>query len=83
MFDAFSYQTVEDFYTLVDKTVEILSTGNIDFEKYEDTDWRKYLLTEYNYMIYKKLEGKTVIVSVINNYRNPKENYKKILELNK
>jgi len=83
LFDVFGYQTVEGFYTLVDKALEILSAGNIDFERYENTDLRKYLLTEYNYMIYKRLEDKIVVIAVINNHRSPKDNYQKITELKK
>lgn len=65
-----------DFNEKFDKALEIISAGNVVFERYENTEYRKYLLTKHNYIIYKDIGDTVYIIKLLQNFQNPEENYK-------
>lgn len=69
-----------DFNEKFDKALEILSAGNALFERYEDTIYRKFLLTKHNYIIYKITEDSIYIIKVLQNFQDPEENYKNLTD---
>lgn len=73
-----SYDVLVDFYEKFDRALEILVSENILFSQYENTNFRKFLLTKHNSIIY-KIENETVyIVRILQNFQNPEDNYKSI-----
>lgn len=78
LFNKWSYKVLLDFYEKYDKALEILSSEKILFSTYEDTDFRKYLLTKHNTIIY-KIENEVVyIVRIMQNFQDPEDNYESL-----
>ena len=76
-----SYEVLLDFYDKYDKALEIISSEKVLFSCYEDTNFRKYLLTKHNTIIY-KIENETIYITrILQNFQNPDENYKNITEI--
>lgn len=76
-----SYDVLVDFYDKYDKVLEILASENILFSQYENTEFRKYLLTKHNSIIYKIENGMVYIVRILQNFQNPDENYESVSKL--
>jgi len=73
-----SFNILSDFYEKYDRAMEIISSDNVIFSRFEDTEFRKYILTRHNTIIY-KVEGEVVyIIRVLQNYQDPEENYKSL-----
>ncbi|MDR1876616.1 MAG: type II toxin-antitoxin system RelE/ParE family toxin [Flavobacteriaceae bacterium] len=66
LIENWDYNVLEDFLNLLDIAIEILIEGKTEFERYKDTEYRKYLLTKHNYLIYHKLEDRIIILKLIN-----------------
>ncbi len=74
-------QVLLDFLIRLRDALDILESGNIHFERYEDTNFRKFLLTKHNSIIY-KVENETVyIVRILQNFQNPDDNYGSVSKL--
>lgn len=69
------------FFDLLDKAISILEVGNVNFEKYEDTGFMKYLVTKHNYIIYDYQGDLLRIHRIINNFQNPGDNYESVSKL--
>lgn len=52
---------LEDFFEKFQKAIAILLAKNVVFQKYEDTDFHKFLLTKHNTLIY----NSSLAISVI------------------
>lgn len=65
----------DDFYQKLINAIDILETTNVNFEKYFDTDFRKFLLTKHNTIIYQVMADEITIVRILQNFQNPEDNY--------
>ena len=72
MFDNF----VDRFYNIV----EIILEGNVIFQKYEDTNYHKILITKHNTLIYLVENDVLKIIRILQNFQDPEQNYKEILD---
>ena len=68
------YDVLVDFYDKYDKALEILSSEKVVFSRYEETEFRKYLLTKHNTIIYKIENDIIYIVRILQNFQNPDDN---------
>ncbi|UFH32961.1 type II toxin-antitoxin system RelE/ParE family toxin [Chryseobacterium sp. C-71] len=71
-------KVADDFYQKLIDAIDILETANVNFEKYLDTDFRKFLLTKHNTIIYKVINDEITIVRILQNFQDPDENYKSL-----
>jgi plasmid stabilization system protein ParE len=67
-----------NFYDKLENAITILESGKVFFEKYEDTKYRKFLLTKHNTMICDVRADVLYVLRVINNFQNPEDNYESI-----
>ena len=58
--------------------MENIASEKVLFYRYEDTEFRKYLLTKHNTIIYKIEDDIIYIVRILQNFQNPDDNYKSI-----
>ena len=73
-----SYDVLVDFYDKYDKALEILSSEKVGFSRYEETEFRKYLLTKHNTIIYKIENDIIYIVRILQNFQDPNDNEKSL-----
>lgn len=71
-------KVADDFYQKLIDAIDILETANVNFEKYLDTDFRKFLLTKHNTIIYKVINDEITIVRILQNFQDPEDNYKSL-----
>ncbi|MFC6267817.1 type II toxin-antitoxin system RelE/ParE family toxin [Frigoriflavimonas asaccharolytica] len=70
---------VEIFENFIDKfyhIVELILEENVIFQKFEDTKYRKILITKHNTLIYKVENEVLFIIKILQNFQNPAENLK-------
>ena len=58
--------------------MEILSSEKVVFSRYEETEFRKYLLTKHNTIIYKIENDIIYIVRILQNFQDPNDNEKSL-----
>jgi plasmid stabilization system protein ParE len=75
-----SEKVADDFYVKLIDAIDILELGNVIFEKYENTRFRKFLLTKHNTIIYDVQNDIITIVRILQNFQNPDDNYKSLEE---
>lgn len=68
-------KVADDFYQKLINAINILETTNVNFKKYFNTDFRKFLLTKHNTIIYQVMEDEITIVRILQNFKNPEDNY--------
>lgn len=68
----------DDFLTKVDKIVELICEGNIVFQKYENTDYHKILITKHNTLIYIIETDVLRIIKILQNFQDPEDNQKSL-----
>ncbi len=73
-----SLNVLSNFYEKYDRALEIISSDHVVLSQYEDTEFRKYILTRHNTIIYKIEADIVYIVRVLQNYQDPEENYKSL-----
>lgn len=73
-----SIDVLIDFYDKYDRALKIISSDHILLSQYEDTEFRKYNLTQHNMIIYKIESDIVYIVRVLQNYQDPEGNYKSL-----
>lgn len=61
-------KVADDFYQKLIDAIDILETANVNFEKYLGTDFRKFLLTKHNTIIYKVINDEITIVRILQNF---------------
>ena len=54
--------------------MENIASEKVLFYRYEDTEFRKYLLTKHNTIIYKIEDDIIYIVRILQNFQNPDDN---------
>lgn len=65
----------DDFLKKLDKIVIIITEGNVVFQKYENTDYHKVLITKHNTLIYIVEDHVLKIMRILQNFQDPDENY--------
>ncbi|MBD3906180.1 type II toxin-antitoxin system RelE/ParE family toxin [Chryseobacterium sp. Ch-15] len=78
LLDKWNERVADDFYQKLIDVIDILETTNVQFEKYSDTNFRKFLLTKHSTIIYKVEENEINIVRILQNFQNPDENYQSL-----
>jgi len=71
-------KVADDFYEKLIEAIDILENVNVNFERYLDTDFRKFLLTKHNTIIYKMGDEEITIVRILQNFQDPDENYQSL-----
>lgn len=71
-------KVADDFYLKLIDAIEILENTNVVFERYENTRFRKLLLTKHNSVIYDINEELITIVRILQNFQNPEDNYESL-----
>jgi len=69
---------LEDFFEKFKKAINILLDKKVLFQKYEDTDFHKLLITKHNSIIYSYGEDVLYIHRILQNFQDPEENYKSL-----
>lgn len=70
-----SEKVAHDFYQKLIDAIVILEDGLVIFERYENTEFRKFLLTMHNTIIYAIDQDLITIVRILQNFQDPEENY--------
>lgn len=65
----------DDFLKKLDEIVRIIAEGNVVFQKYENTDYHKVLITKHNTLIYIVEDHALKIMRILQNFQDPDENY--------
>lgn len=65
----------DDFLKKLDEIVRIITEGNVVFQKYENTDYHKVLITKHNTLIYIVEDHVLKIMRILQNFQDPDENY--------
>ncbi|KQM34668.1 hypothetical protein ASE55_15750 [Chryseobacterium sp. Leaf201] len=73
--EKWSIDVLEDFFEKFKKAITILPDKKVIFQKYEDTNFHKLLITKYNSLIYSYEENVLYIHRVLQNFQDPDENY--------
>ncbi len=73
-------KVLENFIEKFENGIEILLKRNVYFEKYENTNLYKYLLTKHNTLIYSYNDDVLLIHRILQNFQDPEENFKSIME---
>lgn len=71
-----SLDVLIDFSEKLQQAISILIEKNVFFEKYEDTEFYKFLLTKHNSIIYDYNGDVLQIHRILQNFQNPEQNYK-------
>jgi len=71
-------EVADNFYQKLIDAIDILETANVQFEKYHNTDFRKYLLTKHNTIINRVENNEINIVRILQNFQDPDENYQSL-----
>lgn len=75
-----SYAVLVDFYRKYDRACEMICDGSVKFMQYEDTEYRKFLLTDHNSIIYKIAGNQVIIMRILQNFKNPDDNYQSLIQ---
>lgn len=78
LINKWSEKVADDFYVKLINAIEILENGSVVFEKYENTRFRKFLLTKHNTIIYDVQKDLITIMRILQNFQDPNENYKSL-----
>lgn len=80
LYHKYSLKVLFEFNENFDLALERLSYGNVIFQRYENTKYRKFLLTKHNTIIYEDTPKEIFVVKILQNFQDPEENYKSIME---
>ena len=73
-------QVLDDFNYKLDRCINIILEQNVVFQKYENTQYHKVLITKHNSLIYTIEKDILKTHRILQNFQNPDENYKNITE---
>lgn len=76
LLEEWNIDVLEDFFEKFQKAIDILLDEKVFFQKYEDTNFHKFLLTKHNSIIYSYGEDVLFIHRILQNFQNPDDNYK-------
>lgn len=69
---------LEDFFEEFQKAIILLLERKAIFQKYEDTNFHRFLLTKHNSIIYHYGEDVLYIHRILQNFQDPDDNYKRL-----
>lgn len=75
LLEKWSIDVLEDFFEKFKKAITVLLDKKVIFQKYEDTNFHKLLVTKHNSLIYSYEEDVLYIHRVLQNFQDPDENY--------
>ncbi|MEG1591512.1 hypothetical protein AB670_04073 [Chryseobacterium sp. MOF25P] len=73
-----SDKVFDDFLTKFNEIIEVISAGNVIFQKYENTDYHKVLITKHNTLIYTIEDNVLKIIKILQNFQDPDNNYESL-----
>ena len=73
-------QVLDDFNYKLDRCINIILEQSVVFQKYENTQYHKVLITKHNSLIYTIEKDILKTHRILQNFQNPDENYKSITE---
>lgn len=74
-------EVTKNFMNQLEYTIELIKSGIVTHQNYKDIeDVRQVLVTKHNYLVYTIYEDKIIILGLINNYKNPDNNYNDIIK---
>lgn len=71
-------RVLEDFLIKLDEKVQIICNRKVVFQKYENSDYHKILITKHNTIVYSVEDEVLKIIRIIQNYKDPEGNYKSL-----
>lgn len=63
------------FYNKLNATIDLIISGSVVHQYYEDTQYKKVLITEHNTLIYYIENDVLYLVTILNNFKDPNANY--------
>ncbi len=78
LLEHWSDKIFDNFLTKFNETIEIISEGNVIFQKYENTDYHKVLITKHNTLIYTIEDNVLKIIKILQNFQDPDDNYESL-----
>ena len=78
LFEEWGLDVLEDFFAKFKTAIDILLEKKVLFQKYEDTNFHKFLLTKHNSIIYSYGEDILFIHRILQNFQDPDDNQKSL-----
>ena len=69
-------KVLENFNFKLSKCLEMITGGLVIFQKYENTNYHKVLITKHNTLIYEVKNDVLIIHRILQNIQDPTENLK-------
>lgn len=69
------WKVFEAFYNKLNATIDLIKDGVVVHQYYEDTQYKKVLITEHNTLIYYIENDILYLVTILNNFKDPNANY--------
>lgn len=82
LLESWNDKVLDDFLTKLDEIVEIICEENIVFQKYENTNYHKILITKHNTLIYIIENNILKIIRILQNFQDPDNNQKSLKSYN-
>lgn len=73
-------KVLDDFNLKLDHCLDLILDGIVVFQKYENTDFHKILITKHNTLVYIVENNVLKIIRILQNFQDPEENYKQLSE---
>lgn len=71
-------KVLDDFNLKLDQTLNLIIDGVVVFQKYEDTNYHKILITKHNTLIYSLDQNILTIHRILQNFQDPDDNYESL-----
>lgn len=66
----FNSEVLLDFYDKFEAIIQNIVSGKIVYQKHENTNYYKVLITKHNTLVYHKTKEKLTIIRIINNFQS-------------
>lgn len=78
LLNTWSDTVLDDFNLKLDQTLNLIIDGIVVFQKYEDTNYHKILITKHNTLIYSLDQNALIIHRILQNFQDPDDNYESL-----
>ncbi|MBW3524786.1 MULTISPECIES: type II toxin-antitoxin system RelE/ParE family toxin [unclassified Chryseobacterium] len=78
LLNTWSDKVLDDFNLKLDQTLNLIIDGIVVFQKYEDTNYHKILITKHNTLIYSLNQNALIIHRILQNFQDPDDNYESL-----
>ena len=68
--ERWSKKILLDFYKKFEKIIDNIANGKVVYQKHENSNYHKAIITKHNTLVYHLSEDKLTIIRVINNFRS-------------